>query len=681
MDLASRRTWLLLGHYRDSGDGPVSEADNLNFFLAENGKTDPRAELEATIRAFFVPPDSLPAKDEQEQKINENYHPRCNFPARFEYLRRNLKFDPAIFPRVDCARFTKMHNMVRAKSASLIFASYYAADPASTFGHTLLRLDPVDPDTKPIAVNFSANTTGYDMARYVIYGLFGGFKGYFSYIPYEHKILEYSFSQNRDIWEYELDLTPEDIEFIQLHIWELKTTGFDYFYMTENCSYRLLTLIEIARPDLHLQEHFPAWVVPGETIRVINDVPGLIRRKRYIPSFRNRIDRLASDLSDEERELFEEEMEKDYTEEKEGPMDPGLSPELQTLVKYVRIYRNRKELLQPPTKDGDQPVPEEVLEGLSDYLGNQEPVPERISPVEEGHELPAMGAGIGMMGISPFVEYRIRPVMHGFENNAQGYSPHSALSYVDARLRYYPEDDLVVAHQVDVVKIISLGGGDFLGSRPGFFFNLYEKSIYERGDRIRNQDRQYLTYSLYQRWGDSAALVPDLTDMDDRGVYKWIQYANLLDDYDYYNTGSPDITTLFLKGRRDDYIDKLDTRREHLNAYPLMRIDFMPSLSLFAGRPGGTELIVTGYGGARIQGDSYDPDGNGLFPAAGLQILLRTDDIRVLARASATASSKRPDPEASLTVSWSLDRNFEFMFETATDGYENEASIHFFAHY
>ena len=45
--------WLLLGHYKKSLTGYKSLIDGEDFFLAPNGKKDPKAELEATIRSFF----------------------------------------------------------------------------------------------------------------------------------------------------------------------------------------------------------------------------------------------------------------------------------------------------------------------------------------------------------------------------------------------------------------------------------------------------------------------------------------------------------------------------------------------------------------------------------------------------------------------------------------------------
>ena len=62
--------------------GIVSEADGMEFFNSPQGKTDPEAELAATLASFFVPLAEI-AKDKE--------HPQCNFPARFKWLKQQLR--------------------------------------------------------------------------------------------------------------------------------------------------------------------------------------------------------------------------------------------------------------------------------------------------------------------------------------------------------------------------------------------------------------------------------------------------------------------------------------------------------------------------------------------------------------------------------------------------------------
>ena len=75
--LADDVTWLRLGHYRRGMlGGWKSQADGLDFFLSPLGKTDPAAELDATLRGVFglVP---LSA-DQAARKV---LPAPCRFPA------------------------------------------------------------------------------------------------------------------------------------------------------------------------------------------------------------------------------------------------------------------------------------------------------------------------------------------------------------------------------------------------------------------------------------------------------------------------------------------------------------------------------------------------------------------------------------------------------------------------
>jgi hypothetical protein len=66
--------WRLLMHYhRGFVYGYTSEIYDPRFYNAPDGRENPRAELEATIRSFFRPIEDLREGEE---------HPQCNFPAR-----------------------------------------------------------------------------------------------------------------------------------------------------------------------------------------------------------------------------------------------------------------------------------------------------------------------------------------------------------------------------------------------------------------------------------------------------------------------------------------------------------------------------------------------------------------------------------------------------------------------
>ena len=78
--------WLLLGHYKRTLTGYKSLIDGKDFFLSPEGKTNPKKELEATIRSFFTP-------------IAENKaHPTYKFSARYKWLCSKLEIDKSQLP-------------------------------------------------------------------------------------------------------------------------------------------------------------------------------------------------------------------------------------------------------------------------------------------------------------------------------------------------------------------------------------------------------------------------------------------------------------------------------------------------------------------------------------------------------------------------------------------------------
>jgi hypothetical protein len=130
--LWDERYWHLLLHYHENiGGGYTSQADGPKFFLAPNGKTDPRAELEATIRKLFT-----------DEPVGLSRQPaQCAFVARYHWLKAILSIDDHRLPPVPCERFTAWLDALNPYSVTLVFPSAFMNSPASMFGHTLLRID------------------------------------------------------------------------------------------------------------------------------------------------------------------------------------------------------------------------------------------------------------------------------------------------------------------------------------------------------------------------------------------------------------------------------------------------------------------------------------------------------------------------------------------------------------
>ena len=255
----------------------VSEIDDAKFFFSPHGKTDASSELNATIDAFF-----------NETRFDDNSS-ACRFPARKAWLKEKLEIDN--FPPVECKEFDTILKRLNPKSATLVFPAAHINSPASMFGHTFIRINSgYNSKLLSFAFNYAANANPDDTnaIMFAIQGLSGGYFGKYSLLPYYEKLREYRDTEQRDIWEYDLNLNEEEVLKMVRHIWELNSTHSYYYFFTENCSYNMLWFIESARESIHLREYFSYQVIPLETVHAAQ-LEGIISDSSFRPSKRTKL--------------------------------------------------------------------------------------------------------------------------------------------------------------------------------------------------------------------------------------------------------------------------------------------------------------------------------------------------------------------------------------------------------
>ncbi|WP_415062773.1 DUF4105 domain-containing protein [Bdellovibrio sp.] len=281
--LDQNRQWLKLLHYeKDFFQVRESQIDSPTFFFSAQGKKNPQAELQATITAFF-------------QEVGEDTftHAQCRFPARYKWLKAQLHNVKVNWPDIRCERFEAFAQAMKGESVSLVFSSYYLNNPSSAFGHTFLRINKA-PSVKDgqrhelldYGLNYAAEANTNNAFLYGFKGLFGMFPGQFRSIPYYYKVREYNNAESRDLWEYELRLGPSAVEMLIAHVWELGPSQIDYWYLTENCSYHMLSILEAADSSVDILSKLDQYVIPADTVRVLWTKTDLIKDYKYRPSVR-----------------------------------------------------------------------------------------------------------------------------------------------------------------------------------------------------------------------------------------------------------------------------------------------------------------------------------------------------------------------------------------------------------
>lgn len=408
--LAADPYWIALGHYeRGKLGGWRSYVDDERFFLADNGESHPDAELAATLKALYASP-SLGDK-----------HAQCVYPARTRWLRQQLQLDD--LPQPQCGEYDNWYRDINPHSAVLVFPAAYLNSPSSMFGHTLLRIDQADVTSNntallSYALNFGAYIEGMDNSiLYAWKGLMGGYPGLFALVPYREKLAEYSRLENRDLWEYKLNLTPEETGRMVEHVWELKQVRFDYYFFDENCSFRLLELMEIARPGIELTEQFPLTAIPTDTVRAVKNA-GLIERIDYRPSREKELLARAEPLDHAERDWAKRLADDDSL--LDAPDFKALPMPRQALIQDAAFRLVRYRATGQARDSGIASRSYNLLRAI-----NRNPPPdlqvERPGQPEDGHESRTWQFGVGSRDDRAFAEYGLRMAYHDLADNAYGF--------------------------------------------------------------------------------------------------------------------------------------------------------------------------------------------------------------------------------------------------------------------
>lgn len=467
--LSTSREWLALLHYSKSTMGTLaSEVDEPVFFIAPNGKQNPEAEFRATLRALFMV---------ASPKQNDNLHALCRFPARREMLIRTLQIDTGRLPKKNCTVLDFYLNAIRADTVSVVFASYYPGAPPSMFGHTLLKLNSSrfgeGQDLLNYAINYSAYPGETGTLAYIIKGLTGGFQGFFDVMPYHAKVREYSDMENRDMWEYRLNLKPSEIQTIRLHTFELiGRSSFDYYFITENCSYHLLGLIEVARPQLSMSDQFPGWVLPAETIKILQ-TNGLVTSVHYRPSLYATIQQEYEGLSPANRELYQSllDPEKSVAEVIAGANQQALAGAADLALQTLRYWKDGRIRLGA---EWDARTRELLLARSSLPMADdkQKQTREMSAPPHVGHSIARVQTGLGVLNGAGYLELALRPGFHDLLNSDAGFAPRSEYVFMDAALRYFPDDQELSIEKLTVVRLLSLEPYTYVARSKSFLFDV-----------------------------------------------------------------------------------------------------------------------------------------------------------------------------------------------------------------
>jgi hypothetical protein len=257
------------------------------------------------------------------------------------------------------------------------------------------------------------------------------------------------------MWEYSLNLAPEEIRRMVWHLWELNTIYSYYYFFDENCSYNLLYLMEAARPSLRLTDPPWNWTIPTDTLRAVRS-ENLVGSSAFRPSKGSRIRFMASRLAPDDQALA--------LRIADGTSDPGKldlksreeKADLLDLAAEEIQYRYNKSQI------GKESYLTRFMSTLAERstLGTfpADPVPVPLPP-EAGHRSSRATLGAGFRDGISFEELSYRPAYHSLDDPDEGFAKGLQIEFADLSLRAYNNGETRL-ERLDLIDIASLSPRD-----------------------------------------------------------------------------------------------------------------------------------------------------------------------------------------------------------------------------
>lgn len=457
LHLSQHAVWQKLLHYKKSYLSyrqSYSEINDKSFFISSMGSTDPTVELEATIQAFFLP----------VAGIDINEHAQCKFPARFIWLKKELNINNALIKNIHCPKYYEWTQNNTIESVSIVYASGYLGNPASYYGHLLLKLNSNNPklSTKLLAPSISygaAVPPNENPFIYMFKGVLGGYDGSFSHTDYYFHSHNYGELELRNLWEYSLNLNPDEVDFIVAHAWELEGRRFTYYFFRKNCAYRLAELLEIIN-GVNIIPANPFYVLPRALLQNITDSDNdrqesLVHEIAYRPSRQARFYEKFNHLTSNERNEVVTALNDSSGEESSNYSSLTTGSKINVKDTLIDYYQFAKV---------SDILPKEIANNLHRKVIKERfllPINKNIS-ADTSKKAPHNGRKSSYVNVSPAyndslgsgVSLLIRPAYYDALDASSGHVADSALSMGELKL-FITDNDISIRH-IDFLKIESI---------------------------------------------------------------------------------------------------------------------------------------------------------------------------------------------------------------------------------
>ncbi len=491
--LSDDQVWkLLIGYgYKDHSD-----VLSTSFYLDKRSERTPLSELKATLQGF--------ANDRRSGDLNL----QCKFRGRYVWLSSKLNLEQLSIRPIDCPGYRQFLGDGKVDSLSLVFATGYLGNPASYYGHMLFKVNGSQTgrtSIQQVALNYGAKIPDDDnMAAYVFKGVFGQYHSTFTQKEFYYHMHNYLDGEQRDLWEYHLNLPPFEKDLLASHAWEMIGVRHRYYFLNRNCSYRMAELIDLIS-DQSVNRPQRPWDAPQSILQRMSSatIQGepIVKHVGFIPSRQSSMQYGYKKLQPSQQqlvadfisnpELLDSESFQQLSEQQKVPL-------LEVLMDYYRFSMSGEELVHSDTY---QRVLVRRISLPKNTLIQSVPVPEFP---HNSHAPSYLSVGYALnQNQSDSARIRLRPAYFDRLDYEAGHGGNGALSMMDVTVRV--NEDKASLEQLSLVSIENFGGRET--GLPGDRNDAW--ALFLGGQRTSNDCYSCFGASFYGEKGRTYALSSD----------------------------------------------------------------------------------------------------------------------------------------------------------------------------
>jgi hypothetical protein len=205
----------------------------------------------------------------------------CKYPARYNFL---FKYNLTNKIENKCPELIEYEKKAPINSFKYIYASESLTSITGMLGHGFLMGEYSNVGEKLIQHSFSfftdlrqANQITLAFDAFVF-----GMDGIFALKPYQQDLNRYLKTENRNVWELELDLTSEEVTLLRNILWELRDVYPRYLFQSFNCATLTLYAISIIKPEI-LSYHI-LFVTPLDIFQALTSLNLVKKTKVWSPT-------------------------------------------------------------------------------------------------------------------------------------------------------------------------------------------------------------------------------------------------------------------------------------------------------------------------------------------------------------------------------------------------------------